>query len=253
MVPSFGVPTVQGSSTRPCEGSRSSETRGHGFSIEGPVGGHKHIPVKKGDPSKGGEPEPVEPLTLEYLLPHKPVLHEAEGKVDQSIDQRRWKFRLKAPHDGSEGVKLLPSPFPPLPQLPAAHSHGLEVGSAFPLILLQPPSLIYQPSLGLHPVIEFRARIGSQYGEHRGEDLCLDGKFHRTLEDSGVVVIKPKDEGGPDGDAIPVEGIYNLPVVGGPILELANGGDIFLNNGFKADEQSDTAALGHQTNGLLVT
>ena len=36
----------------------------------------------KGDPSNRGEPESVEPLTLEYLLPHEPVLHEAEGKVD---------------------------------------------------------------------------------------------------------------------------------------------------------------------------
>jgi len=102
-----------------------------------------------------------------------------------------------------------------------------------------------QPPLLLHALIKRGLRIRRQEGEDHGKELRPDGKGHGLFKDRRIVLIKTKDERGPDRDAVPVKGIDDLPIRRRIILIFMGLDQIVSGKRFKSDEKADASAF-HQ-------
>jgi len=78
----------------------------------------------------------VSSLAPEDFLFCKPVLHHLKRKIADSVNQRRWKFPVEPSPKGREGIKLLPSLFPALPERLGGYLLREEMGGGILRVFL---------------------------------------------------------------------------------------------------------------------
>ncbi len=103
------------------------------------------------------------------------------------------------------------------------------------------PIVVKDPSLFLQALVEGGAGIGREDRESGGFDPGVNPKLNRSLEDVGVIMIKPEYETAVDHDAPIVDAADIAVVVGNLIAVFMYFAQAFGADAFTADKQRSAA------------